>query len=769
MYAAEKIGEIVGLTTRQIQRRAADESWPFTKRKGKGGGKLFATKDLPTDIREKVEDHEREVLSAGARQALAAAEVAALAAVASSPVRPRSLAPSMTALPSRALDIPRKQKAMLRADLVRHYTASVSRASNKAFARDGFIQAYHAGAYPELLRELGPTSWKTIERWKVAMQRTGDAFTLADRRGLAQRGQSSLTDAMKQAVLRLALHPNRVRLSTCISMTQKMLEAQGAEYVPSGTTFRRFLSMFQERNQDVWVFCREGQKAWNDKVAMYIDRDLSVLQPGDVLVADGHRLNFQIIHPFLGRPCRMTLVMWYDMASNYPAGWEIAFEENTEALVAGLRRALLRLGKPGRVAYMDNGRAERSHYFTGDLSQSGVDGLFKRLGMETTFAWAYHGQSKTVERFFLYLRQLEELMPGGTGSCIDLKPAYQKRGEFVHKEIWEASGSPVMTLPEAHRAIASWVDYYVEQPQSRSHLKGRCPREVFDAGRGNGLSEEHLLCLRECMLTARKRHVAKCQVKLPGSMIGSDTEITYFDERLYGRKHDVIVKYDPQDLSSVDVYEMTGEFLVTAMIKGKDHPMARLLGSEEDQQRLQAKLELRKHAEKMAAATARELLVGEILPGYAASLDRMGLFSSVQAELPVTPSSRTTKAKTTQAISVPTDEDFEAELAELHAMNQPDLEPETESEEPDFEPYVISSADQYWTDVRGTYPEEDRYEMLLEAEAQSMVIPAEFTAFMRYFEQTEKYGRMRDYFEEFRMKMALLHAAPAAAEASARS
>lgn len=759
-YTTAEIAEALGIKTQSVDYRVKKEAWPSSKRPGKGGGRLFSLSDLPQDVRAAIAHSE-------ARKTLSAAETTALELATSAPVRKRSLAPVVAAPAPRVLDIPRKKNAMFRADLVRHYTDAVSRSANKANAREGFVQAYHAGAYPELLRELGPTSWKTLERWKVAMQRTGDAFTLADKRGLAMRGQSSLTEDMQQTVLRLALHPNRVRLSTCINMAQQLLKESG-QSVPSDATFRRFLTTFQERNQDVWVFCREGVKAWNDKVAMYVDRDLSLLWPGAVLVADGHRLNFQIIHPFTGRPCRMTLVMWYDMASNYPVGWEIAPEENTLVIAAAMRRALLRLGKPAQVAYLDNGRAFKGTHFTGDLSQSGVDGLFRRLGMKTTYAWAYHGQSKTVERFFLYLRQLEELMPGGTGSCIDLKPAYQKRGEFAHREIWEASGSPVMTIAEAHRAVASWVDYYVEQPQPRGHLQGRCPREVFDAGRGDGLGEDHLFNLRECMLTARERQVSRCQVTLPGSLVGSDKAITYFSERLYGRKHDVVVKYDPQDLSSVDVYELNGEFVCSAPIKGKVHPMAKLLGSEDDQKMVKLSVEMRKHAEKMATATATELLAGEILPGYAASLDRIGLRASATPELPTATATPATKKSTCQYVDTQSDEDWEAELAELHAMNQPAPERDKTPEEPEWQSYAISAADQFWTDVRGTYPEEDRYEMLLDAEAQGMLIPAEFTAFMRYFEQTEKYGSLSEYFEEFRMKLALMYATPVEEPVAAR-
>jgi hypothetical protein len=67
-------------------------------------------------------------------------------------------------------------------------------------------------------------------------------------------------------------------------------------------------------------------------------------------------------------------------------------------------------------------------------------------------------------------------------------------------------------------------------------------------------------------------------------------------------------------------------------------------------------------------------------------------------------------------------------------------------------------------DVRGTC-REDRYERILEAEAQGMLIPAEHAAFARYFEQTPKYASLTDYFEEFRMKMALMYARPVEAEA----
>ncbi len=750
-YTAAQIAIALGVSKQAVSYRSRKESWPAQKRKGKGGGKAFQLCSLPEDVR-------AALVAEVARGSVAAEECSALELSKSAPLAKRSLAPAPKVANQITLDIPRKKKALAKADLVRMYTEALGKSQNKEQARIGFMHAYKAGAWQDLYAQIGDVSWKSIERWKVQLDRSRDAFLLADKRGLAKKGECSLSEGMQLAVLRLALHPNRVRISTCITMAREMLTATTLEPVPSTATFRRFLTKFEAVNRDVWVFCREGVKSWNDKVAMYVDRNLWALQVGDILVADGHRLNFQTIHPETGKPCRMSVVVWYDMASNFALGWEVAPEENIQVIAAAMRRSLLRLGKPARIAYLDNGRPFKATHFTGTLEQSGIAGLFQRLGIETIFAWPYHGQSKTVERFFGYLRQMEELMPCGTGASIELKPAYQKRGEFMHRRIQEQSGTRPLTLTETHQAIAAWLDYHANTPQERGHLQGRTPREVFEAGRGDGLSEAHLLTLRECMLETRKRHVDRCQVTLPGNLIGSSDPITYFDQRLYGRKHDVFVRFDPQSLSCVEVYDEDWNHLCTAGLKGKVNAAARILGTEDDKKLLELSLEMRKHAEKMAGAKAMELLQCEILPGDQANLERIGLVGEAKAMLPMAPAPKALPA------SEMTDDEWTERMTELEELNAEQTEQDALQED-DFQPYSISAAEQFWMDVRGTWPEEDRYERILEAEAQGMLIPAEHAAFARYFEQTPKYASLTGYFDEFRMKMALMYARPAEAEA----
>lgn len=56
----------------------------------------------------------------------------------------------------------------------------------------------------------------------------------------------------------------------------------------------------------------------------------------------------------------------------------------------------------------------------------------------------------------------------------------------------------------------------------------------------------------------------------------------YFDERLYGFKSKILIKYNLFDLTSIKVYTTKGEYLCTAGRVTETHPMAKLLGSVTD-------------------------------------------------------------------------------------------------------------------------------------------------------------------------------------------
>ena len=81
-----------------------------------------------------------------------------------------------------------------------------------------------------------------------------------------------------------------------------------------------------------------------DNVLKSIKRDTHDLKVGDVLVADGHLISNDIINPATGKPCRLTLIMFYDWASCYPMGASLAYTESSEHILTALRNAILQLG-----------------------------------------------------------------------------------------------------------------------------------------------------------------------------------------------------------------------------------------------------------------------------------------------------------------------------------------------------------------------------------------------------------------------------------------
>ncbi|WP_169701606.1 Mu transposase C-terminal domain-containing protein [Desulfobulbus propionicus] len=592
---------------------------------------------------------------------------------------------------------------------------------DKTQARVKFEQAYNSGlTWPHLYEQLGPVSWKTIESWSVKVRKHGnDCFFLADKRGAHLRGKCGLTEQQTEIFLRCVLRPNRPRISEAYRVAKAVMEQQGIDNTHSEATYRRWLHHWKERNHHLWVFSREGAKAWNDQCAMYIERDMNLLNVGDVIVADGHNLNFEIINPWTGKPQNhMTLILFYDMASNMPLGWEIMPTENTAAISSALRRAVLRLGKYPRVVYLDNGRAFKARFFKGsqNFDEAGYAGLYERMGCQTIYAWPYHGQSKTVERFFGSFAELERLVPGYTGTSIEHKPPRMLRGEKLHRTIHEQQfGSRCLSLEEAHTLIAFWFDEYAKRPQ-RGHLNGRNPMEVFVEGKGPGVDKTELIWL---MMSLEIKTIHRNGITFRGQ--------NYYHPALYGRRHKVSIRYDLQDTSSIWVLDQQGELICEATPVEKVHPAAAQLGNEGDKEKLRQHIALKKNQEKQASASARSLLKDEILPEHRRQMAEIGVLNG---EI------QTIDTSNCKMISLDA-EKLRREVEEATRLQQEAVAKALEEE-------LMRLNDS------------DRYERLIEMSAQGMELTQEWNDFMTFFEKTDPYRNFPEYWESCRIKYGLM-------------
>ncbi len=449
----------------------------------------------------------------------------------------------------------------------------------------------HNTSNSHLFQVLGKISRGSLHRWNTILNGTEDYTNLIPQYKYSKVDdyRTILTNEEIKIFMSLLLHPNRISIGKATALTKYKLKEQGQIFIPAYITFRRYAKWFKNNNYDKWILARDGEKALSDKVEPYIKRDASLLEVGDILVADGHKLAFQVINPFTGKPTRATLVGFLDWKSTALVGYEIMLEENTQCIASALRNSIINLDMIPKVVYQDNSRAFRAKYFTDDkgFSELGFNGLYSKLGIETVFARPYNARAKVIERFFKEFQEgFEKLLPSYVGSSIDNKPAYMMRNEKFHKNLHKriasrgrnASADPfnasnqegfIPTIDETIKMIDMWLSFKNSQPCTNAPDKTIA--EVLEERKRQNVDINQL---DDLMLATKVKTIQRNGIRF--------LNCDYFDERLYGFKNKVLIKYNLFDLTSIKVYTTKGEYLCTAERVTETHPMAKLLGAVND-------------------------------------------------------------------------------------------------------------------------------------------------------------------------------------------
>lgn len=447
--------------------------------------------------------------------------------------------------------------------------------STKKQADSDFLDLYNSGLYlPKAYKFIGSISLGTLHRWLRKYEKHESAECLQPNYKYSKQGEynSILNDEMKQILLTLLLHPSKYNYGKAIKLTKEILKKRGYEQLPCDLSFKRYAENFRKNNYAEWVLRREGMKAYHDKVEPYIERDISKIEVGDVIVADGHVLNFQVINPFTGRPTRATLVGFLDWKSTALVGYEIMMTESTQCIASALRNAIINLGLIPKVVYQDNGKAFKSRFFQNvDFEEDLFNGVYANLNIHSVFAKPYNARAKVIERFFReFQEELEKGMPSYIGTSIEDKPAWLKRGEKLHAE-WhkKLTDNHIPSVSEASKYINSWIEFHNNQP---------CPNDRTKT-------------IKECLNSVQKQNIDvqrldDLMMKTEGRTINKHgitfLNMHYRSEAILGIRDKVNIRYSLFDLSKVNVYSKKGEFICVAHRVQKVHPMARVLGTVKD-------------------------------------------------------------------------------------------------------------------------------------------------------------------------------------------
>ena len=492
-----------------------------------------------------------------------------------------------------------KQNALAKLDLIRKWQEFRRKSVNKLQADYDFVKL-HNSSNSYLFNVLGKISRGSLHRWKASLDGTEDYTRLIPNYKYVSVNEyrTCLTDEEIKIFMGLLLHPNRICIGKAIALTKYKLKEQGQSFIPADITFRRYAKWFKDNNYDKWVLARDGEKALSDKAEPYIKRDASLLDVGDILVADGHKLAFQVINPFTGKPCRATLVGFLDWKSTALVGYEIMLEENTQCIASALRNAIINLDMIPKIVYQDNGRAFRAKYFTDDkgFGELGFYGLYAKLGIETVFARPYNARSKVIERFFKEFQEgFEKLMPSYIGSSIINKPAYLKRNEKFHSNL---HNDYIPTIEETIKMIDMWLKFKNSQPCTNA--PNMTITEVLENRKKQNIDKS---LLDDLMLATEVKTIQRNGVRF--------LNCDYFNERLYGLRGKVLIKYNLFDLTSVKVFTPKGEYLCTAERVTETHPMAKILGTVEDLEDYKQKIQKQQKLKRKTINSVKKLLTND--------------------------------------------------------------------------------------------------------------------------------------------------------------
>ena len=485
--------------------------------------------------------------------------------------------------------------SLARLDIVKALLNYRKRFSTKKEADSMFLDLYNSGMYlPKVFKFIGTISIGTLHRWVKSYEKYENAECLIPQYKFNKQGEYNtiLTDEMKHVLLRFLLHQNKFNYGKAIKLTKEILRKQGYENLPCDLTFKRYAENFRKNNYAEWVLKREGMKAYHDKVEPYIERDISKIEVGDIIIADGHVLNFQVINPFTGKPTRATLVGFLDWKSTALVGYEIMMTENTQCIASALRNSILNLGIIPKVVYQDNGRAFKSKFFQScDFDEDGFNGVYANLNIHSVFAKPYNARAKVIERFFReFQEEFEKMMPSYIGTSIEDKPAWMKRGEKLHLKLHEnETNNHIPTVQEVIKYINCWLEFHNKKPcpndrsktiqemldsVQKADCRQRAERSEDPFNAGNQARKINPEILNTLMMKTECRTITKHGITF--------LNMHYRSEAILGLREQVFIRYSLFDLSKIFVYSSKGEFLCVAKRVQKVHPMANVLGTVKD-------------------------------------------------------------------------------------------------------------------------------------------------------------------------------------------
>jgi hypothetical protein len=555
----------------------------------------------------------------------------------------------------RTLSDTQRAGVLLRESLLTEWSAAKREAfdagRNEERATDAFLDRLETTRGISLSRS-------TLYRWHRQFRDEGRAGLL-DGRGAPDSADDGAAgdDPFLSYVRALWLAPGKPAARSCWFAGKQRAVDNGWAWKAYRTT-ARYLKSIPDRAK---VKLREGSDAYTAKCEPSIERDYTTLHTNEQWVGDHHQ--FDVVVNDRGRTVRPWLTAWMDMRSRMIVGYCIyPHDPNQNSILSALRAGILEHGIPD-LLYVDNGKDFDSYAFHGrtkrqrrrgrvQLDAAHAKGILGQLGCEARFCWAYHGQSKPIERWF---RTVEDRFGKTFATYCGNKP--ENRPEQHADRV--ARGEAV-DLTDFVAEFARWIEVdYHAAPHLGHGMDGRSPTQVFQASWNGHPKRTASRDLLDLLLAKPQKpvKVGKNGVRWAGLTYGQ------YEPALNERwGQEVYLRVDERDVTSVQVWSPDDRFICLAACNEK------VPANATEQQKREATAR-KKHASKLHRQYRRaRLSIGDSTADYMIR----GAAEEHARNRPATPPDAPTGPTAIKPLRTP----FEVELVKVQREREARREPD---------------------------------------------------------------------------------------------
>lgn len=424
--------------------------------------------------------------------------------------------------------------------------------SSKTEATKEFIQMIHT-EHPDIKISAG-----ILYRRKRAEREYGICGQV-DKRGDHNKGSSSIPVVAWNTFLSFYLDQNHYPMTLCYQCTKDVIQEMKPDLLPL-PNYRTFVRHIKsDISEAVRTLGRDGEKAFKDRYSPYIKRTYDNLESNQIWFGDNHTLDIESLDKN-GKLHRLHMSTFQDARSGIIVGFVLADNNTGQTTLLSLRKSIMNFGCC-KTVYLDNGR----EYMVTDIAGLGhrqkkstanrqnPPTIFERLNIGLINALVQNAQAKNIERAFLNVKNnFSRLFDTFVGGNVLEKPEKLK---FVLK----GKQGHIPTDEEVAQALEQYIyNIFNLAPYSGrvAKDKGKPKLQVFQENLKvkRTIPEEDLNLM--LMRSSRIQTVGRRGVHF--------RDIDYWNSellQLQGQK--VYYRYDPDNLSSVRIYDLEDKYLMT--------------------------------------------------------------------------------------------------------------------------------------------------------------------------------------------------------------